>query len=283
VGLIQWFKGFDGVEQFLYATAAVSTLWFGLALAIKAKKEAWFREYGEALFVAVWLALIIRATLVEVYSIPSESMVPTLLVEDHLVVSKLTFGWHIPFTHGRVLEFKKPKRGDIVIFVPPSSPQQSFVKRCVGIPGDVIEVRDKILFVNGHAADFQTSYGFLRYQTAPGSIRPALQSAYQQLQAENSKEWGALRDRITKANGEAYAQELMRVGQVHKWKGPFDAGKGSYIVGCNALQTIIGARLLDGKNAGDFQTDPQKFRDIRIYGGLGNHDWFGPLKLEAGQ
>src|SRR5688572_13001777 len=112
MGIWQWFQGFDGVEQFLYATAFISTIWFAAALIAKAKKEHWFREYGEALFVAVWLALGIRATLVEVYSIPSESMVPTLLIKDHLVVSKLSYGWHLPFTKGRVLQFKKPKRGD---------------------------------------------------------------------------------------------------------------------------------------------------------------------------
>jgi len=141
--------GFDFVERLLYTIAAVSSVAFFLAWVFRVKKEHWFREYSEAFFTAVWLALIIRATLVEVYSIPSESMVPTLLVDDHLVVSKFSYGWHVPYTKGRILKLGSPKRGDIVIFVPPNHPQLSYVKRCVGVPGNTIEVRAKQVYVNG--------------------------------------------------------------------------------------------------------------------------------------
>ena len=281
MSLWQWFNGYDGVEQFLYGTAAVSTLWFGLALALKLKKENWFREYGEALFVAVWLALGIRATLVEVYSIPSESMVPTLLVEDHLVVSKVTFGWHIPFTHGRILEFKKPKRGDVVIFVPPSEPQKNFVKRCIGLPGDVVEVRNKIVFINGAQAEFPTSYGFL--QDFPPQAGALLHGAYQQLLAAHAAAWASQRQRLGAAKGYIDANAVMMENQEHSWNGPFDDGLVSYLVGANAFQSIAAARLLDGKKAGSFQTYDKGVKQLGIYAGLGNRDWYGPLTLKPGQ
>ncbi|MES2201180.1 MAG: signal peptidase I [candidate division FCPU426 bacterium] len=262
MALIHWFNGFDGVEQLLYGVAALSTVWFGLALATRAKKEHWFREYGEALFVAVWLALAIRATLVELYSIPSESMVPTLLVKDHLVVSKAVYGWHLPFSKGRILEFKKPKRGDIVIFVPPKDPQKSFVKRCVGIPGDQIEVRDKILYVNGQASEFWTSYGFLR--DVPAANRDAAMAS---------------------ARSVASRPSLKKLEfRVHEWLGPQTIGKASYVFGADSgAQVIAAARLLDGAEAGVFQTFPKDYKQPDIHQGLGNKDWFGPLKLGPGE
>ncbi len=175
MGLWNELMGYDGTELLLYSLAAVSTLGFALALLFKTPKKHWFRDWGEAGFTAVWLALAIRALLVEAYSIPSESMVPTLLIKDHLVVSKLSFGWHIPKTHGRVFAFSHPKRGQIVIFVPPSQPKLSFVKRCVGLPGDTVEVRDKLVYVNGLNAEHPFSFGRLT-DVPPQARCPALQT-----------------------------------------------------------------------------------------------------------
>ncbi len=274
MGIWQWFQGFDGVEQFLYATAFISTIWFAAALIAKAKKEHWFREYGEALFVAVWLALGIRATLVEVYSIPSESMVPTLLIKDHLVVSKLSYGWHLPFTKGRVLQFKKPKRGDIVIFVPPNDEQKTFVKRCLGVPGDLIEIRCKKLFVGGKPAELETSYGELK------SLAPSGEKAIRPLfEAYGSRRSLELQQLKTKSGQEAFLREA----QKREWLGPLSTTAGTYNVDASPFNVRVYARLADIPSAGELNCLPPRMDEPKIWGGKGNRDNFGPYQLKPGE
>lgn len=119
----------------------------------KAIKPVW-REYLEAIAVAVLLALVIRTFAFQAFRIPSGSMEDTLLVGDYLFVSKFLYGAEVPFTGGaRLPAIRQPKHGDIIVFRYPEDPSEDFIKRCVGVPGDVIEVRDKILYVNGEAQD----------------------------------------------------------------------------------------------------------------------------------
>ncbi|MFA5516457.1 MAG: signal peptidase I [Desulfuromonadales bacterium] len=118
-------------------------------------KKPWYREYGEALFVALILALIIRTFVVQAFKIPSGSMEDTLLIGDHLLVNKFIYGMQIPFTDTRIVPFRDPQRGDIIVFEFPQDKDKSyfqrrdFIKRVVGAPGDVVEVRDKHVYVNG--------------------------------------------------------------------------------------------------------------------------------------
>lgn len=107
------------------------------------------REYVEAFAVALVIALIVRTLLLQAFRIPSSSMENTLLVGDHIFVNKFLYGYHIPFTKGRVMSFSHPKRGDIVVFVFPEDKSKDFIKRVVGLPGDIVEVRNKVLYVNG--------------------------------------------------------------------------------------------------------------------------------------
>jgi signal peptidase I len=107
------------------------------------------REYVEAFAVALVIALIVRTLLLQAFRIPSSSMENTLLIGDHIFVNKFLYGYHIPFTKGRVMAFTHPKRGDIVVFVFPEDKSKDFIKRVVGVPGDTVEVRDKVLLVNG--------------------------------------------------------------------------------------------------------------------------------------
>jgi signal peptidase I len=110
-----------------------------------------FREYFEAFGIALVIALVVRTLLLQAFKIPSSSMENTLLVGDHIFVNKFIYGYHIPFTKGRVLEFSKPNRGDIIVFVFPEDPTKDFIKRVVGVPGDVVEVRQKVVYLNGKA------------------------------------------------------------------------------------------------------------------------------------
>ena len=114
----------------------------------KAKKSVW-REYAEALIVALALALVIRAFVVQAFKIPSESMLGTLQVGDHLLASKFAYGIRIPFTDHYIYDGSDPQRGDIVIFEYPNDPSVDYIKRVIGVPGGLIEVRDKQLYRNG--------------------------------------------------------------------------------------------------------------------------------------
>ncbi|VAX26592.1 Signal peptidase I [hydrothermal vent metagenome] len=113
------------------------------------KKKGVIREYAEAIITALLLALIIRAYVVQAFKIPSGSMIPTLLVGDHILVTKFIYGTKIPFKDKRVLVFREPQRGDVVVFKYPQDPDRDFIKRVIGIGGDVVEGRNKIVYVNG--------------------------------------------------------------------------------------------------------------------------------------
>lgn len=108
-----------------------------------------FREYAESIIIALILALLIRAFVVQAFKIPSGSMEDTLLIGDHLLVSKFIYGTKIPFTDKVVLKIRDPKRGDVVVFEYPEDPRKDFIKRIIGLPGDVVEGKDKKLYVNG--------------------------------------------------------------------------------------------------------------------------------------
>jgi signal peptidase I len=111
-------------------------------------KPLW-REYAESIVAAVVLALVLRAFAVDAFRIPSGSMVPTLLAGDAIFVSKLAYGLRVPFTHLRLLERAPPRRGDVIVFENPRDPSSDYVKRIIGVPGDVIELREQVLYVNG--------------------------------------------------------------------------------------------------------------------------------------
>jgi signal peptidase I len=115
---------------------------------LKDKKRI-FREYAEAIIIALIAALIIRAYVIQAFKIPSGSMENTLLIGDHILVNKFLYGTTIPFSDTRVLVFKKPERGDIIVFKYPENPKKDFIKRVIATGGDKIESRNKIIFVNG--------------------------------------------------------------------------------------------------------------------------------------
>jgi len=108
------------------------------------------REWTEALIIALILALIIRAFLLQAYRIPSSSMEDTLLKGDHILATKYNYGMTIPFTTHKLWgKDIVPNRGDVIIFSFPNNTSIDFVKRVIGLPGDTIAVRDKKVYVNG--------------------------------------------------------------------------------------------------------------------------------------
>ncbi|MFA7403754.1 MAG: signal peptidase I [Pelobacteraceae bacterium] len=117
------------------------------------KKKSLIREYAESIAIAVLLALVIRTYLVQAFKIPSGSMEDTLAIGDHLLVNKFIYGTKIPFVDKRVLTIRDPRQGDVIVFEYPEDPSKDFIKRVVGVPGDVVEGKEKKVYVNGKPYD----------------------------------------------------------------------------------------------------------------------------------
>ena len=112
-------------------------------------KKRLIKEYAEAIITALLLALIIRAYIIQAFKIPSGSMIPSLLIGDHILVTKFIYGTKIPFSDKSILVFKQPGKGDIIVFKYPEDPKKDFIKRVVATGGDTLEERNKIIYVNG--------------------------------------------------------------------------------------------------------------------------------------
>ena len=108
------------------------------------------REYGEVVLVAVVFALFVRTFLVQAFVVPTPSMENTVLVGDHVVVNKFLYA---PHRWIRLLPYRDVRRGDVVVFKFPEDPRRDFIKRAVALPGDLTEIRDKAVFVNGRRQD----------------------------------------------------------------------------------------------------------------------------------
>ena len=110
------------------------------------------REYGESIGVAILIALFLRAFVVEAFKIPSGSMIPTLQVGDHIFVNKFIYGVRIPWTNIKFgMGYRKPKRGEVIVFIFPKEPDKDFIKRIVAVEGDTVEIHDNQVIVNGNA------------------------------------------------------------------------------------------------------------------------------------
>ncbi|MEJ2284125.1 MAG: signal peptidase I [Desulfobacterales bacterium] len=106
------------------------------------------RENIEAILVAILIALFIRTFVVQAFKIPSGSMKQTLQIGDHILVNKFIFGVKIPYWNKTIIPIKSPQRDDIIVFKYPVDPKKDFIKRVIGVGGDVIESRDKQLYIN---------------------------------------------------------------------------------------------------------------------------------------
>jgi signal peptidase I len=121
----------------------------GAAAPAKVRRKSLVREYGEAIIIAVLLALVIRTLVVQAFTIPSGSMMDTLLVGDYILVNKFLYGPELPFTDSHVPGLRDPHRGDIIVFKYPQDEKRDFIKRIIGTPGDTVQVRGPQVFVNG--------------------------------------------------------------------------------------------------------------------------------------
>ncbi len=117
----------------------------------KRRRKSIVREYAEAIAIAVLLALVIRSLVVQAFTIPSGSMMDTLLVGDYILVNKFLYGPELPLTELHLPAFRDPRRGDIIVFKYPQDEKRDFIKRIVATPGERVQIRGHQVLVNGKA------------------------------------------------------------------------------------------------------------------------------------
>ncbi|MDD5343847.1 MAG: signal peptidase I [Smithella sp.] len=123
----------------------------------KEKRKSKVKEYVESIIIAILIALFIRTFIICAYKIPSRSMVPTLLVGDHILVNKFLYGIKIPLLRRTIIPVSNPQRSDIVVFIYPNDRSKDFIKRVIGVAGDKIEIKNKKIFINDK--EYKDSYG----------------------------------------------------------------------------------------------------------------------------
>jgi signal peptidase I len=115
-------------------------------------KEPVLVEYARSFFPVIFAVLVLRSFLVEPFRIPSNSMMPTLLTGDFILVNKFSYGLRLPVLNAKFLDLGEPHHGDVVVFKYPQDPSTDYIKRVVGLPGDRIEYHNKTVFINGEPA-----------------------------------------------------------------------------------------------------------------------------------
>jgi len=132
-------------------------------------KEPIAVEYARSFFPILLIVLVIRSFLFEPFRIPSDSMVPTLLTGDFIFVNKFAYGLRLPVLNTKVVEIGEPERGDVVVFRLPSEPTVNYVKRVVGLPGDVVEYHqaNKRITINGELVPIELAGP---YKEEPGTV-----------------------------------------------------------------------------------------------------------------
>ena len=116
-------------------------------------KKKFVKEYIEPIVIAVLIALFIRAFIVQAFKIPSSSMEPTLLVGDYLLVNKFIYGVRVPYSNIKFFEYKKPKRGDIIVFIFPKDRKKDFIKRVIGTEGEKVTILHNKIYIDDKLID----------------------------------------------------------------------------------------------------------------------------------
>ena len=134
----------------------------------------WLHEACIAIFPVLLLVVVLRSFVVEPFRIPSGSMLPTLEIGDFILVDKFTYGLRLPVFHNEIFGVGAPERGDVAVFRYPVNPKQDFIKRIIGVPGDMIEYRNKIFYVNGRRVKRQDLGGYEKSRRDMTVFREAL-------------------------------------------------------------------------------------------------------------
>jgi signal peptidase I len=119
------------------------------------EKEPLLVDYSRAFFPVLAVVLGLRSFVAEPFRIPSSSMMPSLLIGDFILVNKYAYGLRLPINNKKFVTIGEPKRGDVVVFRPPHHPEQDWIKRVIGLPGDKVAYRDNTVFVNDVPLKYQ--------------------------------------------------------------------------------------------------------------------------------
>ena len=165
------------LELALVTATAVSGIIWGLYALFGGNKdpnqEPVLVEYARSFFPVLLVVLLLRSFVAEPFRIPSGSMLPTLEIGDFILVNKYAYGLRLPVLHTKVLEVGEPQRGDVVVFRYPENPQVDYIKRLIGVPGDVVEWNNKTLKVNGVELNRET-IGEYAARDQHNGIRPTV-------------------------------------------------------------------------------------------------------------
>jgi signal peptidase I len=192
------------------------------------EKKKIIKEYLEPIAVAILIALFIRTFVVQAFKIPSSSMEPTLQVGDHLLVNKFIYGIKFPFIETKYFQFKKPQRGDIIVFIYPKDRSKDFIKRVVGTEGEKIEIVHNKIYVNnqlindpwGHYDERSASTKYLQPMERFGPVMVPLNSVFvlgdNRDNSQDSRFWGFVNGNEVKGKAliiyfswDRYAQNLL--------------------------------------------------------------------------
>lgn len=121
----------------------------------------WIADTGKQLAIAIFIVMFLRSSIIEPYKIPSGSMIPTLFIGDHIFVNKFAYGFKVPFTEfflDKPMFMTKqqlPTRGDVIVFRYPRDESINYIKRVIGLPGDRIAIREKVLYINDKPVEIE--------------------------------------------------------------------------------------------------------------------------------
>lgn len=125
--------------------------------------EPWWIEYPKSFFPIILIVFSLRSFVIEPFKIPSGSMIPTLLVGDFILVNKYIYGIRLPIINKKILDINEPQRGDVLVFRYPENPSIDYIKRIVGLPGDIITYHNKQLIINGESVktDYEGDFKYV--------------------------------------------------------------------------------------------------------------------------
>jgi len=165
-------------------------------------KEPVVVDYARAFFPVLAIVLILRSFVAEPFRIPSSSMMPSLLIGDFILINKFAYGLRLPITNKKFVAIDEPARGEVVVFKPPHHPDQDWIKRVIGLPGDTVAYRDNTVYVNGKPFVYQDegryvgkgrgidmSDAHLLTEQLPGRSHPILERDDQPYFAQGEGEW----------------------------------------------------------------------------------------------
>ncbi|MCA3183736.1 MULTISPECIES: signal peptidase I [unclassified Cupriavidus] len=153
---------FDAQRQHMQAVPAGTELDRSRAkLAEEKMRQPWWLEYSASFFPVILAVFVLRSFVVEPFKIPSGSMIPTLLIGDFILVNKYEYGIRLPVVNKKIVDVGEPQRGDVMVFRYPKDESLDYIKRVIGVPGDVVRYENKKLTINGKPAEYSALPDYL--------------------------------------------------------------------------------------------------------------------------